>query len=293
MFLFLSIALVLVFVWIYFFIWSPNKADGWRLSTKSFPEAWRAVLRNEVVFYTALNESQKRKFELRVQEFLLNCKLVAVKTTIDDVDRLLVAASAVIPVFGFKDWRYTDLNKVIIYPTTFNEKLETTVSGRRILGMVGNGPMGGKMILSKEALRIGFKNESDKKNTAIHEFVHLIDKRGGTIDGLPSVLMEKQYAIPWLDFINNKLEEIYSGESDFNSYGGTNKAEFFSVVSEYFFERPKLLKRKHPELYAHLAYFFKQDMSARNLNPKIINIGRNSQCPCDSGRKYKRCCGIN
>jgi len=44
--------------------------------------------------------------------------------------------------------------------------------------------------------------------------------------------------------------------SDINPYGATNEAEFFAVVSEYFFERPKLLKEKHPELYNLLAEIF-------------------------------------
>ena len=56
----------------------------------------------------------------------------------------------------------------------FNENFDTKGSGRRILGMVGSGYMEGKMILSIPALRLGFANESDKKNTAIHEFIHLI-----------------------------------------------------------------------------------------------------------------------
>ena len=37
------------------------------------------------------------------------------------------------------------------------------------------------MVLSKKALYLGFINNTDKKNTAIHEFVHLIDKKDGKI----------------------------------------------------------------------------------------------------------------
>ena len=51
-----------------------------------------------------------------------------------------------------------------------------------------------------------------KKNTAIHEFVHLIDKTDGTIDGIPELLLEKQYTIPWIDLIKNKIDEIYDIE---------------------------------------------------------------------------------
>jgi len=146
------------------------------------------------------------------------------------------------------------------------------------------------LILSQQALRHGFKNESDKKNTAIHEFVHLIDKADGAVDGIPSLLLEKQYSIPWLDLINKKIDEIYDGESDINPYGGTNRAEFFSVVSEYFFERPQLLEMNHPELYNMLEKVFNTNMSSRNLRKNKVEIGRNSPCPCNSGKKFKKCC---
>ena len=130
-----------------------------------------------------------------------------------------------------------------------------------------------------------------KKNTAIHEFVHLIDKTDGSIDGIPELLLEKQYTIPWIDLINKKIDEIYKNKSDINPYGGTNKAEFFSVISEYFFERPKLLSKKHPELYNLLEQIFKQEMKSKSLNLKKIRISRNTPCPCNSGKKFKKCCG--
>lgn len=46
-----------------------------------------------------------------------------------------------------------------------------------------------------------------------------------------------------------------------DTYGATNPAEFFAVVTEAFFERPRALRAKHPELYAELARFFRQDPS--------------------------------
>ena len=118
----------------------------------------------------------------------------------------------------------------------FNLDFETSGGDRNILGMVGNGYMEGKRILSKPALHFGFDNTTDKKNTAIHEFVHLIDKADGAVDGVPSLLLERPYVIPWLDLMNKKVEEIYNRKSDINPYGGTNRQEFFAVVSEYFFE---------------------------------------------------------
>ena len=113
-------------------------------------------------------------------------------------------------------------------------------------------------------MRNGFRNETDKKNTAIHEFVHLIDKSDGVIDGVPELLLSKQYAIPWIDLIKQEIDKIYEGRSDINPYGATNKSEFFAVISEYFFERPQLLQSKHPELYEMLEMIFRIDGVSRS-----------------------------
>ena len=50
---------------------------------------------------------------------------------------------------------------------------------------------------------------------------------------------------------------------DLDDYGATNPAEFFAGVTEAFFESPALLHGKHPDLYAELAAFYKQDPMAR------------------------------
>lgn len=283
---------ILVIVGFLFIRWNRRNSSRWIVPKDPFPIDWRIILNRDVSFYNSLSAEEKNRFEYKVQEFLLNCRITGIETRVDNTDKVLVASSAVIPIFEFGDWKYSNIHEVLLYPSMFNAKFDTKGPEREILGMVGSGYMEGKMILSQQALRLGFKNESDKKNTAIHEFVHLIDKSDGSIDGIPSLLLDKQYSIPWIDLINKKIDEIYEGESDINPYGGTNRAEFFSVVSEYFFERPKLLEKNHPDLYNLLEKVFKQDMSSRNLSKNKMKIGRNSPCPCNSGKKFKKCCGM-
>jgi Mlc titration factor MtfA (ptsG expression regulator) len=287
------IYIILLIAIVGFFLFRKNFQNkfGWIEPSDPFSTEWRTILITKVAYYNSLSNDEKSLFEYKVQEFLLNCRITGIKTQVDITDKLLVASSAVIPILKFSEWRYTNLHEVLLYPSLFNEDFETEGTGRRIAGMVGNGYMEGMMILSKHALKLGFANESDKKNTAIHEFVHLIDKTDGTIDGIPELLLEKQYTIPWIDLINKKIDEIYNNKSDINPYGGTNNAEFFSVVSEYFFERPKLLAKKHPELYALLEEIFKQEMKSKKLTKTIKKISRNSPCPCNSGIKFKKCCG--
>jgi Mlc titration factor MtfA (ptsG expression regulator) len=263
----------------------------WKVPKGPFPTEWRVLLSKNVSFYNALDTEKKDRFEYKIQEFLLNCRITGIKTEVGTLDELLVASSAIIPIIEFDNWKYTNLFEVLLYPGSFDHNFQTSGPERRILGMVGSGYMEGKMILSKQALRQGFRNESDRKNTSIHEFVHLIDKLDGTTDGIPGLFLEKQYAIPWLDLIKKKIAEIFNNKSDINPYGGTNQAEFFAVVSEYFFEAPGILAEKHPVLYGLLERIFKQDMGSRNRNMKKLSIGRNSPCPCNSGLKFKKCCG--
>jgi Mlc titration factor MtfA (ptsG expression regulator) len=112
--------------------------------------------------------------------------------------------------------------------------------------MVGSGAINHVMILSQFELRQSFTNETGKSKTTIHEFVHLVDKTDGEIDGLPESLMDKRYIKPWLQLIEEKIKEIVEDRSDINPYGATNEAEFFAVVSEYFLNVLICLKKNTP-----------------------------------------------
>lgn len=285
------LCVVLIGIVLYF----RSGLDKGRNQKFDFGNEHRIILKEKVAFYTTLSEEEQSRFEQEVTDFLRRTRITGIDTTIDDTDKILVAASAVIPVFGFRDWHYGSITEVLIYPNSFNANFETAGNEagneRRITGMVGTGAMNGTMILSKQALHIGFRNETDKQNTAIHEFVHLIDKTDGAIDGIPENLLGKQYVLPWINLMATEIKKINANKSDINPYGATNQSEFFAVVSEYFFERPALLQSKHPELYAMLERIYDQKLSNKKLTTTRYTIGRNDPCPCRSGKKFKHCCG--
>ena len=108
------------------------------------------------------------------------------------------------------------------------------------------------MALSKPALHYGFSNDRDKRNVGIHEFAHLIDMADGDCDGFPEKLKEYAFSIPWFELVRQKTDEILDKESNIDPYGVTNNIEFFSVATEYFFERPEMLRDKHPKVYEAL-----------------------------------------
>ncbi len=272
-----------------------------RLRREPFPTAWETILQHEVVYYQALNESEQSRFREELRIFLNEKRITGIKTSVDDTVRVLVAASAIIPIFGFPGWEWDQVREVLIYPTTFNEQYEIERgAARNVLGMVGRESMNRMMILSKPELLQGFRAAQDRKNVGIHEFTHLLDKSDGAVDGIPSVGLPRSVVTPWLKLIHQEMANIRAGHSDINPYGLKNEAEFFAVASEYFFENPDKMKRKHHELHAMLEQIFNQNPQARfkkslvsMVKPESRRLGRNAPCPCGSRKKYKHCCLLN
>jgi Mlc titration factor MtfA (ptsG expression regulator) len=243
---------ILVILFIVLFVRRKKRPSG------PFPEAWRKILLDKVDFYRRLSPEERERFEREVLFFFQEIDITGVDVELTDSDRLLVAASGIIPLFGFPGWHYRNLNEVLLYKDRFNLDYQTQGTDRNINGMVGTGSMQRMMILSQRALHKGFRH-ADSRNVGIHEFVHLLDKFDGETDGLPAQLLERQYTIPWLEHVRQEMEAIRERKSSIRPYGATNQAEFFSVVSEYFFERPAQLRKKHPELFELLEEIFNQE----------------------------------
>lgn len=288
---FLMIAGTGLVIFMVYWIYLMNKS-AYKIPSQ-FPLEWQKLLQTNVHFYQNLIAKDQKIFEKKIRSFLKQVRITGIRTEVTDLDRLLVASSAAITLFSFPSWKYRYLQEVLLYPASFDRNFSMENPEEVITGMVGNGQnMEGVMILSQKSLRKGFENTTDKKNVAIHEFVHILDKQDGEIDGIPGTLNDKEFAKPWLQLMHREMGRIKKGKSDIDAYAGTSEEEFLAVASEYFFERPKLFKTKHPQLYKILKKVYHQDMISRLQNPfqKTKKIGRNSPCPCGSGEKFKNCC---
>ena len=280
------------------YAWQTGKIRRRRaILREPFPREWEAVLQRDVVFFRALDPPAQQRFRSQLQVFLGEKQITGIKVQLDTTTRVLAATSAIIPIFGFTDWEWHQINEVLVYPSRFDGEFELgDMRDHNILGMVGTGSLNRLMILSKPDLINGFRNATDKRNVGVHEFAHLVDKTDGVIDGIPGVGLDRQAIGPWIDLVRRKMVEIEEGQSDIDRYALTNEAEFFAVTAEYFFERPGVMQRKHPELFATLEQVFNQDLRARvaamrrELKGGRSRFGRNSPCPCGSGRKFKKCC---
>ena len=77
------------------------------------------------------------------------------------------------------------------------------------------------------------------------------------MDGVPEIILERKYVSRWVNLMTITIQQMKTHGSDIDMYGATNRAEFFAVISEYFFEQPALLKANHPELYEMLERIYR------------------------------------
>jgi MtfA peptidase len=261
------------------------------VARRPFPPAWQDILERRVRFYRGLDDGQKERFRQMVSVFLDEVRVTGIRTELDDTVRVLVAASAIIPVFGFTDWDYHRLGEVLIYPGSFDHGYQTDNAGdANILGLTGLGHLRGVVILSKPSLLAGFADTPGKENVGVHEFAHMVEQEeaeGGLPPEVPPEIVRQ-----WLDYVGRELAHPSNRRNGINDYAYTNEHEFFAVLSEYFFGSPEKLRAKNPMLYELLRKLFHQDPAAlaSHLPRARGRVRRNDPCPCGSGKIFKDCC---
>jgi Mlc titration factor MtfA (ptsG expression regulator) len=128
----------------------------------------------------------------------------------------------------------------------------------------------GVVLLAWDAVRHGTADPFDGDNVVLHEFAHQLDQEDGEADGVPRLARgmsaEEQASAytSWARMLATEYEEFRrnigeGAETVMDSYGALDRAEFFAVATECFFEKPKQLRKKHPQLYAELNRFYQQD----------------------------------
>ena len=181
--------------------------------------------------------------------------------------RLLIAAQACLPILNLDfDW-YDDWLTVIVYPWQF-------LSPRRMLDKAGvvhewteilSGEAWGRgpVVLSWTDIKGSGSACDDGYNVIIHEMAHQLDMLNGAADGFPP-LHHGMRSGEWNRAFSEAYADLKSAiergvDTPLDPYAGESPAEFFAVLSEYFFERPDLVHRHYRRVYDQLAGFYRQD----------------------------------
>lgn len=176
-----------------------------------------------------------------------------------------IAALAALPVLGLDlDW-YRGWDTIILYPGEFVHRREEVDAG----GLVhqwdevrsGEAWEHGPVIFSWADVEAS--GREDGYNVIIHELAHKLDMLNGPPDGFPP-LHRGMSARRWTgsftaayDALNDCLDR--DQEPPVDPYAAEHPAEFFAVLSEYFFELPDHLHEVWPAIYTELADFYRQD----------------------------------
>lgn len=213
------------------------------------------TLETKVDFYRRLPPDEQERFLREVRRFLFDQQITGPRgAPVPDDLKALVAASAVMLVFGRRGYVYERTRDIVIYDEAFDHEYREGAN-KPVLGMVhGSGPI----LFSARALREGFANTKDGQNVGLHEFAHVLDFHTGDADGVPS-LMPWATVGPWVRQMHVETDRIEERRSVLREYGATNEAELFAVATEAFFEKPRQLADKHPKLYAMLCETYGQD----------------------------------
>ncbi|MEP7301195.1 MAG: M90 family metallopeptidase [Caldimonas sp.] len=132
--------------------------------------------------------------------------------------------------------------------------------------LAGEAMHGGPVMLAWRDVDDAGASAVDGYNVVVHEFVHVIDMRGGVTAGLETVDPLSERGV-WLNALADAHESfadaVERGEDTFlDPYGAEALEEFFAVASEVFFVAPTELRNEQPEVYELLKAFFRQDPAA-------------------------------
>lgn len=178
--------------------------------------------------------------------------------------KVAVAAQACLLILNLGETHFDGWVEVILYPAAFRVKhvqLDNIGLVRNeASALTGESWLRGPVILSwDDVARDAYHGEAGH-NVVLHEFAHKLDGLTGSTNGMPPLrrgMSRKRWAEALSGAYAKLLQQVENNETAFiNPYAATNPAEFFAVLSEYFFTAPDILKNCCPSVHKQLTLFY-------------------------------------
>jgi Mlc titration factor MtfA (ptsG expression regulator) len=232
------------------------------------PPQWGEILHDRVAYYCLLPDDKQEYLRGLIQVFLDEKPFESCAgLEITDEIRVTIAGYACILLLGGQSDLYPKLRTILVYPGAYL----APQSGHQPDGTVREGlqPRAGEswsfgnIVLSWQDILRDAANPQKGRNVVFHEFAHQLDAESGSTQGAPILPANAMYA-DWARVLNKEFKSlIHSVEQGRSSlldpYGATNPAEFFAVATECFFLKSAELELQHPELYAQMRLYYRQD----------------------------------
>jgi Mlc titration factor MtfA (ptsG expression regulator) len=238
-----------------------------------FPPAWHEVLQRNVWLYAWLTADEESRVRNYVRIFVAEKHWEGCGgLELTDEVRVTIAAQVAILVLGLPEQYFSRVLSILVYPTAYVAPGRTMTRGGIVLegasAREGEAWYRGPVILSWHDVLAGSRQETPGHNVVLHEFAHQLDMLNGQIvDGVPPLETREQYD-RWTEVFDLHYRQLvrdceHGHATLLDCYGATSPAEFFAVATETFFTRPHALQHRHPDLYAILGMFYRQNPTAR------------------------------
>jgi Mlc titration factor MtfA (ptsG expression regulator) len=226
--------------------------------------AWQDVLALPV--FTGLGADECAKLRERALAILADKTFSgAGGAEVDAYMRTAFAVFAALPVLELGHEAYGGWREIVVYPGEFiHDGHETDAAGvvhhiRHVRS--GEAMYGGPLVLSWEDVAASGGGEG--YNVVIHEFAHKLDMRNGSVDGLPPLhagMRVEDWSAAFTAAYADFCRRVDAGEAtDIDPYAAESPAEFFAVLTEYFFEWPQAVHAYYPAVYDQLRQYYRQN----------------------------------
>ena len=257
-----------LFFVVQFLLWLQHRLLLSRLKKAPFPDNYKVIL-NKIPFYTHLNHDDQTLMHYSILRFINEKEFIGlVNMSVTDEIRIVIAFYACLLLLHIKKHDcYGNLKTILVYPYEFVAHQTKSYGGiyTKEKFVLEGQSAGDTVVISwhnakKEAYHM------HHQNVMLHEFAHEIDFMDGEIDGVPPMKASRYHE--WTQVMYHEYEKLsekslkgrYLGKYKLiGNYAATNKAEFFAVVTERFFEAPQSLKRHFPDIYKELRQFYRID----------------------------------
>jgi Mlc titration factor MtfA (ptsG expression regulator) len=254
-----------------FFSWL-RKRRRQKLLAQPFPEDWLAVLDDNVPHYQTLTEPEQAKLRDDLRIFLAEKEWEGCGgLELTDEIRVTVAAFACLLTLGMPDNHFERVLTVLIYPEAYLVPDQPTEDGLLMSDSEreGEAHYRGPVVLNWVELLAGARDPGPGHNLVLHEFAHQLDMLNGEADGVPllpdAASLQRWQRVAGAEF-RRLIRAVEHGRPTLlDSYGAEHESEFFAVTTECFFNQPRSLRDRHPELYDLFADYYNQDPAERMI----------------------------
>ncbi len=251
--------------------WLEHLRIRYTLSHHPVPhEAWETLMRDAVIF-SGLSAVERAHLRELTTLFLHRKSFDGAQGLVLTIEmRLAVAAQACLLILKLGLEYYDGWVEIVIYPGAF----QVTRDDADADGLVslqqqtlsGESWFRGPVILSWDDVAAGLAGVHPGHNVVVHEFAHKLDMLNGSANGMPPLrtdMVRQQWTDGFSDAYDYLQQQLVQHHPGLNAYGATAPAEYFAVVSEYFFTDPQTLCQQAPEVYEQLQLFYRQNPAKR------------------------------